>query len=158
MKGSGKYDSQLFKGELFDKKIRRMLVDEKVRYKANTRSRLYLTTEKGGCNLKSISDSIEETTIHVSMLNCMCFIVYVFMYVHSVLFVLMVVFFPLSSSVVVHWLFLFIFWSFLCIIFHLMLIFFVISGTVRILGSQLMQNNNKKQPYTHMLTYVREQI
>jgi ABC-type bacteriocin/lantibiotic exporter with double-glycine peptidase domain len=137
MKGSGKYDSQLFKGELFDKKIRRMLVDEKVRYKANTRSRLYLTTEKGGCNLKSISDSIEETTIHVSMLNCMCFIVYVFMYVHSVLFV---------------------FWSFLCIIFNLMLIFFVISGTVRILGSQLMQNNNKKQPYTHMLTYVREQI
>jgi hypothetical protein len=48
----------------FDKKIRRMLIEEKARYKANSRVRLYLPAEKGGCNLKSIRDSIEETTIY----------------------------------------------------------------------------------------------
>jgi hypothetical protein len=70
IKGSGKFDSQLTKGEQLDKKIRRLLIEEKVRYKSNVRSRLYLTSENGGCNLKSIRDSIEETTIYTWAYLC----------------------------------------------------------------------------------------
>ncbi len=70
IKGSGKYETQLFKGEQFDKKIRRLLIEEKARYKANARSRLYLTSEKGGCNLKSVRDAIEETTIYTWAYLC----------------------------------------------------------------------------------------
>jgi hypothetical protein len=70
IKTSGKYESQLAKGEQFDKDIRKMLVKEKARYKANSKHRLYLSDERGGCNLKSVRDSIEETTIYTWAYLC----------------------------------------------------------------------------------------
>ncbi|CAF1657578.1 unnamed protein product [Adineta ricciae] len=70
IKVSGKYESQLAKGESFDKDVRKLLVTEKARYKANSVSRLYLSADKGGCNLKSTRDSIEETTIYTWAYLC----------------------------------------------------------------------------------------
>jgi hypothetical protein len=64
IKGSGKYISVLEKGNEFDKKIRRLLVRIKARYKASCVARLYLATELGGYGLKSVKDSLEEATIY----------------------------------------------------------------------------------------------
>lgn len=64
IKGSGKFRSVLERGEKLDKKFRRMLVELKVRYKASCVDRLYLTTELGGCGLKSVETSLEEAVIY----------------------------------------------------------------------------------------------
>ena len=70
IKVSGKYESQLAQGENFDIDIRKMLVQEKARYKANSVNRLYLSADKGGCNLKSVKDAMEETTIYTWAYLC----------------------------------------------------------------------------------------
>jgi hypothetical protein len=64
VKGSGKYVSVLERGERFDKKIRRIMVETKARYKASCVARLYLTAELGGYGLKSVKDSLQEATIY----------------------------------------------------------------------------------------------
>ena len=64
VKGSGKYQGVLLRGEQFDKKIRRLLVENKVRYKASCVARLYLTAGLGGYGLKSVKDSVMEATIY----------------------------------------------------------------------------------------------
>ena len=64
IKGSGKYKSVLERGEQLDKKFRKLLVEQKVRYKASCVDRLYLPTELGGYGLKSVKDSLEEATIY----------------------------------------------------------------------------------------------
>lgn len=64
IKGSGKYTGVLKNGEQFDKKVRGLLVEYKVRYKASCVARLYLATDLGGYGLKSIRDTILEATIY----------------------------------------------------------------------------------------------
>ncbi len=64
IKGSGKYSSVQTRGRKFDIKVRKTLVNLKVRYKAGCVVRLYLSTELWGCGLKSVKDSIEESTIY----------------------------------------------------------------------------------------------
>jgi hypothetical protein len=64
IKGCGKYASVLERGEKLDKKFRKILTEHKSRYKASCVARLYLTAEKGGCGLKSVKDSLEESTIY----------------------------------------------------------------------------------------------
>lgn len=64
IKGSGKYLSVLEKGQKLDQMFRNILVKQKARYKASCVDRLYLTAEQGGCGLKSVRDSIEESTIY----------------------------------------------------------------------------------------------
>ena len=64
IKGSGKYQSVLERGEKLDKKFRKKLVELKARYKASCVARLYLSTELGGCGLKAVKDAIEEATIY----------------------------------------------------------------------------------------------
>lgn len=64
IKGSGKYNSVLASGEKLDKKFRVILKELKVRYKSACVARLYLSTELGGCGLRSVRDIIEETTIY----------------------------------------------------------------------------------------------
>jgi hypothetical protein len=70
IKGGGKFDAQLFKGEQLDKKLRKILKEEKARQKASAVSRLYLPSEKGGIGLKSVRDSIEESTIYTWAYLC----------------------------------------------------------------------------------------
>ena len=70
IKGGGKFDAQLFKGEQLDKEFRKILKEEKVRYKASAVSRLYLPSDKGGIGLKSVRDSIEESTIYTWAYLC----------------------------------------------------------------------------------------
>jgi hypothetical protein len=70
VKGGGKYDALLFKGEQLDKKLRRILVEVKARYKASAKSRLYLTPRRGGYGLRSVRDSIEESTIYTWAYLC----------------------------------------------------------------------------------------
>jgi hypothetical protein len=64
IRGSGKYQSVLERGEKLDKKFRKILVELKVRYKASCVDRLYLSTELGGYGLKSVRDSLMEATIY----------------------------------------------------------------------------------------------
>ena len=64
IKGRGKYSSVQKRGNKFDIKVRKMLVKLKARYQASCVTRLYLSTELGGCGLKSVKDSIEESTIY----------------------------------------------------------------------------------------------
>ena len=64
IKGSGKYISVLESGEKLDKKFRKILVERKARYRAGCVARLYLTTDRGGCGLRSVRDSLEESTIY----------------------------------------------------------------------------------------------
>ena len=64
IKGSGTYISALSKGDKIDKKFRKILVELKARYKASCKARLYLPTELGGCGLRSVKDSFEESTIY----------------------------------------------------------------------------------------------
>jgi hypothetical protein len=64
IKGSGKYQSVLKSGKKLDKKFRKILVELKARYRSACVARLYLATEQGGCGLKSVRDSIEESTIY----------------------------------------------------------------------------------------------
>jgi hypothetical protein len=64
VKGSGKYACVLKDGGDFDKKIRRLMVALKVRYKASCVDRLYLAAELGGYGLKSVKDSLQEATIY----------------------------------------------------------------------------------------------
>jgi hypothetical protein len=59
----GKYDALLYKGEEVDKAFRKIVVQEKARYEASAKSRLYVSTDKCGYGLKSIRDSIEESAI-----------------------------------------------------------------------------------------------
>jgi hypothetical protein len=70
IKGGGKYEEMLAKGNALDRKFRTILVNEKARYKAACRARLYLSTDKGGCGLKSIKDAIEESTIYTWSYLC----------------------------------------------------------------------------------------
>lgn len=63
-KGVGKYISVLEMGDKFDKRIRKMLIKTKIRYKASCVARLYLAADQGGCGLKSIKDSLQEATIY----------------------------------------------------------------------------------------------
>jgi hypothetical protein len=64
IKGSGKYASALNRGTKLDKKFRKILVELKSRYKASCVERLYLPAERGGYGLKSVKDSLEESTIY----------------------------------------------------------------------------------------------
>jgi len=64
IKGSGKYTSALRIGDKMDIKFRKLLTELKARYKASCVARLYLTTERGGCGLKSVKDSLKEATIY----------------------------------------------------------------------------------------------
>jgi hypothetical protein len=64
VRGLGKYQSVLHRADEFDKKIRRILVELKVRYKASCVARLYLATELGGYGLKSVRDALIEGTIY----------------------------------------------------------------------------------------------
>ena len=64
IKGSGTYASVLKRGKKFDIQVRKTLVVLKARYKAGCVERLYLSTELGGCGLKSVKDSIMESTIY----------------------------------------------------------------------------------------------
>ena len=64
IKGSGKYASVLERGEATDIKFRKVLKEQKARYKASSVARLYLPTEQGGCGLRSVRDSLEESTIY----------------------------------------------------------------------------------------------
>lgn len=64
IKGKGTYASVLKRGNKFDIKVRKILVELKSRYKAGCVERLYLSTELGGCGLKSVKDSIMEATIY----------------------------------------------------------------------------------------------
>jgi hypothetical protein len=64
IKGNGKYASVLKRGGTADKKFRKVLVEHKVRYKANCVARLYLPVEQGGCGLRSVKDSLRESTIY----------------------------------------------------------------------------------------------
>jgi hypothetical protein len=70
IKGGGKYETLLSKGEQLDKRFRKILVEEKARYKASCKARLYVSAEKGGYGLKSIKDSIEESTIYTWAYLC----------------------------------------------------------------------------------------
>jgi hypothetical protein len=70
IKGSGKFRSVLERGEKLDKKIRKLLVELKIRYKASCVDRLYLTTEQGGYGLKSVENSLEEATIYTWAYLC----------------------------------------------------------------------------------------
>jgi hypothetical protein len=70
IKGDGKYEEMLAKGDALDTKLRAILVKEKARYKAAARSRLYVSVDKGGCGLKSIRDAIEESTIYTWAYLC----------------------------------------------------------------------------------------
>jgi Reverse transcriptase (RNA-dependent DNA polymerase) len=70
IKVSGKYESQLARGETFDVDIRKLLVLEKARYRSNCVNRLYTPVEKGGCGLKSVKDAMEETTIYTWAYLC----------------------------------------------------------------------------------------
>jgi Reverse transcriptase (RNA-dependent DNA polymerase) len=70
IKGSGKYDALLSEGEQLDKRFRRIMVERKARSKASAVSRLYLTAEKGGYGLKSVRDSMEESTIYTWAYLC----------------------------------------------------------------------------------------
>ena len=62
--GGGTYVAQLSKGEALDKLFRKIMVEEKSRYKASAKSRLYLTSDKGGYGLTSVKDAMEESTIY----------------------------------------------------------------------------------------------
>jgi Reverse transcriptase (RNA-dependent DNA polymerase) len=64
IKGSGKFQSILERGDSVDKKFRSILVELKARYKSSSVARLYLTKEKGGYGLRSVRDSLEEATIY----------------------------------------------------------------------------------------------
>ena len=70
IKGSGTYASVLERGKKFDVKVRKILVQLKARYKASCVERLYLSTELGGCGLKSVRDSIMEATIYTWAYLC----------------------------------------------------------------------------------------
>lgn len=70
IKGSGKYQSGLKSGEDLDTKIRKILVKEKARYKCACVARLYLATDRGGCGLKSVRDTIEQSTIYTWAYLC----------------------------------------------------------------------------------------
>lgn len=62
--------SNIIKGDALDVKLRTILVAEKACYKAAARSRLYMSTDKGGCGLKSIKDAMEESTIYTWAYLC----------------------------------------------------------------------------------------
>ena len=64
IKGSGKYLSVLKSGSELDQLFRDILVEQKARYKSSCVARLYLAAEQGGCGLKSVRDSMEESTIY----------------------------------------------------------------------------------------------
>lgn len=70
IKGKGKYVSVLKAGKKFDMKIRRLMVELKVRYKCSCVARLYLAAELGGYGLKSVKDSVEEATIYAWAYLC----------------------------------------------------------------------------------------
>ena len=70
IKGGGKYDALLLKGEQLDKRFRKILIEEKARYISSAKARLYLPPEKGGYGLKSVRDSIEESTIYTWAYLC----------------------------------------------------------------------------------------
>jgi hypothetical protein len=70
IKGGGKYEEMLAKGNALDVKFRTILVKEKARYKAAAKSRLYVSVDKGVYGLKSIRDAIEESTIYTLAYLC----------------------------------------------------------------------------------------
>ena len=63
IKGSGKYNTALRRNEELDKKFRKLLEEQKARYKGSCQGRLYLATELGRYGLKSMIDSLGEATI-----------------------------------------------------------------------------------------------
>ena len=70
IRGGGKYEVLLGKGDDLDIKFRAILTKEKARYKASAVSRLYLSIEVGGCGLRSVRDAIEESTIYTWAYVC----------------------------------------------------------------------------------------
>lgn len=63
-KGGGTYRSTLKRGEVLDVQVRKLLVRQQARYKANSVDRLYLPPELGGLGLLSVRDSLAEATIY----------------------------------------------------------------------------------------------
>ena len=61
---SGTYRHGLEKKVRFDKKVHRIMIETKARYKASCVARLYLIAERGGYGLKSVQNSLEEATIY----------------------------------------------------------------------------------------------
>ena len=63
-KGGGTYRSTLKRGDELDVQVRKLLVRQSARYKANAVERLYLPCDLGGCGLLSVRDSLIEATIY----------------------------------------------------------------------------------------------
>ncbi|CAF2088437.1 unnamed protein product [Rotaria magnacalcarata] len=64
IKGNGTYASALKRGDTADTQLRKVLKEQKSRYNANCVARLYLPAEQGGCGLRSVKDSLQESTIY----------------------------------------------------------------------------------------------
>ncbi|CAF1556599.1 unnamed protein product [Rotaria magnacalcarata] len=64
IKGNGTYASALKRGDTADTQLRKVLKEQKSRYNANCVVRLYLPAEQGGCGLRSVKDSLQESTIY----------------------------------------------------------------------------------------------
>ena len=69
-KGVGTYRSILKRGDELDVQIRKVLVRQSARYKANSVDRLYLPVTHGGCGLISVRDSLIEATIYAWAYIC----------------------------------------------------------------------------------------